>query len=63
MSHCIVSFAILTSPPVQNGRHFGRQQIQMHFSDGNHKIPNRISLKFVPRSTINIKAAMVQVMA
>ena len=33
------------------------------FVNGNDRIPNRISLKFVPRSPIGNKQALVQVMA
>ena len=33
------------------------------FLNENDRIPVQISLKFVPRSPINIKAALVQVMA
>ena len=41
-----------SSPPGQNGCHFGRRQI-----------PIRISLKFVPRSPIDNRPAMVPIMA
>ena len=33
------------------------------FLDENYRIPNRISLKFVPRSPVDNKPALVQVMA
>ena len=50
-------------PPGQNGRNFGTPQFQIHFFNENERIPIRISLKFVPRSPIDNKPALVQVMA
>ena len=50
-------------PPGQNGRHSGRRHFQIHFLNENGLIPIQISLKFVPRSSIDNKAALVQVMA
>ena len=47
----------------QNDHYFGRWQFQMHFFYENDVIPLRISLKFVPRSPINNKPALVQVIA
>ena len=46
----------------KNGRHFGRGHFEMHFLNENHRIPIRISLKFVPRSPVDNKPALVQVM-
>ena len=57
---------LLTSthlPPGQNGRHFGRRHFQMHFMSENDRISIKISLTFVPRSPIDNKPALVQVMA
>ena len=48
-----------SSPPGQNGRHFGR----CIFLDENDKISIQISLKLVPKSPIDNKPALVQVMA
>ena len=52
-----------SSPPVQNGGFLADDNFKCIFLNGNHEIPIRISLKFVPRSAINNKPAMVQVMA
>ena len=52
-----------SSPPGQNGRHFGRRQFQVHFPDENGRILIWISLKCVPRSLMNNKLALVEVMA
>ena len=41
--------------PGQIGRHFGRRKFQMHFSNENDGIAIRISLKYVPRSTMDNK--------
>ena len=49
-----------SSPPEHNGCQFGRQQFQMHFFNVNDRIPIRISLKFVPRSPIENKPALLQ---
>ena len=46
-----------SSPPGQNGRHFGRWQFQMHFENDRTLI--RISLKFVPRGPFDNKPALV----
>ena len=45
----------------QNGHHFGRRHFQMYFSNENGRIPIQISLKFVPRSPIDNKQALVKV--
>ena len=66
-SMCILSSDFLwifinSSTPGQNGRHFGRRQIQRHFLEWKwYKM--RISLKFVHRSVVDNKPALVQVMA
>ena len=52
-----------SSPPGQNGRHFGRWHFQLSFFNENDKIPIPISLKYVSRSPIDNKSALVQVMA
>ena len=52
-----------SSPPKQNGRHFGRRHFQMPVLYENDRIPIRISLKFAPWRPIDNKAALVQVMA
>ena len=51
----------LTPPPP--GRHFVRRHYRMIFLSENDIIPIRISLKFVLRSPIDNKSALVQVMA
>ena len=53
---------INSSPPGQNGRHFGRRQFQTHFLEWNDRIPIKISLKCVPRSSTGNKPALIQVM-
>ena len=52
-----------SSPPGQNGRHFGRRHNSNAFFNGNDKIPVQISQKFIPRSPIGNKPSLVQVMA
>ena len=52
-----------SSPPKENGCHFGRRQFQMHFLNENDRTPIWISLKYVCRSLIDHKPALVQVMA
>ena len=54
---------INSSPPKQNGRHFGRRYFQMRLLYENDRIPIQISLKFVPKSPVDDKPALVQVMA
>ena len=58
-----VNDSMNSSPPGQNGRHFGRRQFQMHFLNENDQILIQISLKFVPRNPIDNIPALVQVMA
>ena len=55
--------AVNSSPPEQNGRHFGRLHFKCIFLKENDIIPIQISLKSVPVSPIDNKAALVQVMA
>ena len=52
-----------SSPPEPNGRHFGRRHSQKVFLEWNGRIPIQIPLKFVPKSPIENKPALVQVMA
>ena len=52
-----------SSPPGQNGHHFDRRHLQMHFLQLNDIIPIRISLKFVFKGSIDNKTALVQGMA
>ena len=52
-----------SSPPGQNGRHFADDNLKCIFLNENDRIRIRISLKFVPRSPIDNKSALVQVMA
>ena len=59
----LINWISLPLPPRQNGRHFGRQQFQMHLFNENDRIPIWISLKFVLTSPIDNKPALVQVMA
>ena len=55
--------AINTLRPKQNGRHFADDILKCIFLYGNVWIPNKISLKFVPKGPINNNQALVQVMA
>ena len=52
-----------SSPPGQNDRQFGRRHFQVNFFNENDGIPIQISLKFVPRSPIDNKPALLHVMA
>ena len=52
-----------SSPPGQNGRHYGRRHFQRHFHEWKLYISIRISLKFVPKGPIDNKSALVRVMA
>ena len=52
-----------SSPPGQNDRNSGRRHFPINFLEWNVKIPIQIALKFVPRSLIDNKPAVVQVMA
>ena len=67
LAHCVgihwPPVGSLNSPPRQNGCHFGRWHFQMHFFNENDSIPIRIPLKCIPRSTVDIKPALVQVVA
>ena len=49
--------------PRQNGRHFADDILKCIFLNENVCIPNKISLKFVPKGPINNNPALVQVMA
>ena len=51
------------SPPGKNGRHFDRWPFQMKFFNENGRIPIQISLKFGPKSPLDTKPGMIQVMA
>ena len=50
-----------SSPPGQNGRHFRRRRLQLHFLNKKDRNPIQISLKYVPRSPIDNKPPLVQV--
>ena len=52
-----------SSPPGQNGRHLAEDNFRCIFLNENYRIPSQISLKFVPRSPIDNKPTLVQVMA
>ena len=54
---------IHSSPPEQNGRHFADDIFRCIFMNEKFCIAIRISLKFVPKSPIDKKSALVQVMA
>ena len=57
------NITLISSPPGQNGCHFGRRYLMCIFLNENDRIQMQISLKFVPRSPIVNKPAFVQVMA
>ena len=54
---------INTLRPKQNGRNFADDILKCIFLNENVWIPNKISLKFVPKGPINNNPALVQVMA
>ena len=54
---------INTLRPRQNGRHFADDIFKCTFLNENALIPIKISLKFVPKSSINNIPALVQIMA
>ena len=56
-------YALLSSPTRQNGCHLADNFFDCFFLNGNDRIRIQISLKYVPRSPIDIKPALVQVMA
>ena len=60
-SHAQMRFNTLR--PRQNGRHFSDDIFKCIFFNGNLWIPIRISLKFVPRGSIDNKWTLVLVMA
>ena len=49
--------------PRQNGRHFADDVLKLIFLNENIWIPIKISLKFVPKGSINNIPALVQIMA
>ena len=55
--------AIITLRMGQDSRHFGRWHFQMQFVNENVLISRKISLNFVPKSPIDNKSLLVQVMA
>ena len=52
-----------SSPPGQDGRHFADNIFRCIYANENFCILINISLKFVPKWSIDIKSALVQVMA
>ena len=58
-----LSMLINTLRPRQNGRHFPDDIFKCIFLNENVWIPNKISLKFVPKGSINNIPALVQIMA
>ena len=55
--------AVNSSPPGQNGRHFADNIFSCIFLNENFDISIQISLKFVPKGSINNKWALIQEMA
>ena len=55
--------SVNSSPPGQNGRHFADDIFKRIFLNGNVRISIKFWLKFVPKSPIDNKSALVQVMA
>ena len=55
--------SINTLRPRQNGRHFADDICKRIFMNENIWIPIKISLKFVPKGSINNIPALAQVMA
>ena len=54
---------INSSPPEQNGRHFTNDILRCIFVNENFCILLEISLKFVPKVSIDNNPALVQIMA
>ena len=54
---------VTSFPPGQNGRHFADNSFKHIFMNQKFFILIRISLKFISKSPIDNKAALVQVMA
>ena len=52
-----------SSPPEQNGRHFANDIFSHIFLNGNVWISIKISLKFVPKGSIDNNPVLVQIMA
>ena len=52
-----------SSAPGQNGHHFGRRYLQIHFLAWKVRILIKISLKFVPKGLINDNSVLVYIMA
>ena len=59
----IYIYVINTLRPRQNGRHFADDIFKRIFLNENIWIPIKISLKFVPKGSINNIPALVQIMA
>ena len=58
-----IYISVNTLRPRQNGRHFADDMFKCIFSNENVWIPVEISLKFVPKGSINNNPALVQIMA
>ena len=63
VSHKNTDNSLNSSLPGQNGRYFTDDIFKRIFINENIRISIRISLKFVPKGLIDLKAALVQVMA
>ena len=59
----IRGFTVTHLPPGQNGRHSGRRNFKFIFLNENDRISIQFSLKFSPRSPIDNKPALIQIMA
>ena len=59
----IILLTLNTLRPRQNGRHFADDMFKCFFLNENVWIPIEISLKFVPKGSINNIPALVQIMA
>ena len=63
MFEIIKKDSVNTLRPRQNGRHFADDILKRIFLNENIWIPIKISLKFVPKGSINDIPALVQIMA
>ena len=61
--HVTCWFFLNTLRPRQHGRHFADDMFKCIFLNGNIWIPIEISLKFVPKGSINNNPALFQIMA
>ena len=60
---CLPDIALNSLRPRQHGRHFADDIVKRIFLNENFRISIKISLKFVPKGSVNNILALVQIMA